>query len=77
MPIMNIVLGTDALDPKFKIQTNLVPKLKCAQIFMKVWHSGHFKISFNNATNFIKALRNVKTLKSFFSGRLLCTQSNI
>ena len=28
---MNIVLGIDYLDPRLKIQANLVPKLKCPQ----------------------------------------------
>ena len=35
MLIMNIVLGTDDLDPKLQIQANLVSKLKCATIIMK------------------------------------------
>ena len=32
--------------------------------FHEIWRSGHFKISFNTVTNLIKALKNVKTLKS-------------
>ena len=35
MLIMNIVFGTDDLDPKLWIQGNLVQTLKFAQIFMK------------------------------------------
>ena len=32
---MNIVLGIDGLDPKLKIQANLVPTLKFVPIFIK------------------------------------------
>ena len=35
MMIMNIVLGTDDLDPKLSIRANVVPILKFASIFMK------------------------------------------
>ena len=35
MLIMIILLEIDDLDPKLQIQANLVPKLKCAPIFMK------------------------------------------
>ena len=35
MLIMNIVLVIDNLDPKLLIRANLVPKLKCAPIFIK------------------------------------------
>ena len=43
MLIMNIVLVIDDLDPKLYIQANLVPKLKCAPIFMKFGTEGIFK----------------------------------
>ena len=35
MLIMNMVFGTDDLDPKLKIRANFVPTLKFAPIFMK------------------------------------------
>ena len=76
MLIMNIVLGIDDLLPKLQIRVNLVPKLNCIPIFMK-FGTHIFKFTLTNLTNLIKELRNVKTLKSFFSGGLLCTQSDI
>ena len=42
------------------------PKTEMYSNFHEIWHLGHFKISFNNVTNFIKGLRNVKTLKNVF-----------
>ena len=33
---MNMVLGTDDLDPKLQIRANFVPALKFAPIFMKL-----------------------------------------
>ena len=35
MPVMNMVLGTDDLDPKLQVRANLFPALKVAPIFMK------------------------------------------
>ena len=64
MLIMNIVLGIDDIGPQLQIRANLVPKLKCAPVFMKCGTQDIF-FSFNNVTNFIKGLRNVKTLKTF------------
>ena len=67
MLIINAVLGTDDLDPKLQIRANLVPKLKCAPIFMKFGTQDIFKVLFNKVTNLIKGLKNVKNLKSLFS----------
>ena len=53
------------------------PKIEMCSNFREIWHTGHFQISFDNVTNLIKRLKNVKTLKDFFSRGLLCTQSNI
>ena len=39
MLIMNMVLGIDNLNPKLQIRANLVPALKFAPIFNKIWHS--------------------------------------
>ena len=39
MLIMNVVLGIDNLNPKLQIWANLVPALKFAPIFNKIWHS--------------------------------------
>ena len=35
MLIMNMVLGTDDLNPKLQIRANYVPALKFAPVFMK------------------------------------------
>ena len=35
MPVMNMVLGTDDLDPKLQVPANFVTTLKFAPIFMK------------------------------------------
>ena len=53
------------------------PKTEMCSNFHEIWISGHFKISFDKVMNLIKGLRNVKTLKSFFSRGVLCNQSNI
>ena len=33
--VMDLLIGTDNLDPKIQIWANLVPQLKCPSIFMK------------------------------------------
>ena len=43
------------------------PKTEIFSSFYEIWNSGHFKISFNKVINLIEGLRNVKTLKSFFT----------
>ena len=53
------------------------PKIEMCSNFHEILRSGHFQISFNKVMNLIKELRNVKTLKSFFSRGVLCTQLNI
>ena len=41
MLIINILIGIDVLDPKLQILRNLVEKLKCAPIFMKLEQIEH------------------------------------
>ena len=43
MLIMNIVLGIDEIDPKLQIRAILVPKLKCAPIYLKFGTQDIFK----------------------------------
>ena len=62
MLIINKVLWIDNIDPKLKIQANLVPKLKCAPIFIKLGTQVILKFLL-----IMQGLRNVKTFKSFFS----------
>ena len=41
MPIINMLIGIDVLDPKLQILRILVAKLKCAPIFMKLEQMEH------------------------------------
>ena len=59
--------------PKIIDSGKFGPKIEMCFNFHEIWHSGHFKISFNKVTNLIKELRNVKTSKSFFSRGVRCT----
>ena len=57
---MNILIGIDYLDPKLQIY-KIGPVAEMCCNFHEIWHLRHFKISFNQVTNFIKELRDVKT----------------
>ena len=59
---MNKVLRIDNINPKLNIQANLVPKLKCAPIFIKLGTQIIFRFLL-----IMQGLRNVKSFKSFFS----------
>ena len=54
------------LTPKIIDLGKFGPKTEMCSNFQEIWHSGHFKISSNDVTNFIKGLRNVNISKAFF-----------
>ena len=72
MLIMNIALG-----PKIINSGKSGSKIEMFSNFHQICHSGQFKIFFNKVTNLMKELRNVKTLKNFYSrGVLLPSQTS-
>ena len=54
--------------PKIIDSVKCGPKIEMCSNFHEICHPGHFWISFNKVTSWIKRLRNVKTLESFPEG---------